>query len=118
MATAPTTSNEFLLLLTQSGLVTPAQLAHVRGLPDDPKLCAAALIGNGMITRYQAKLLLDGRFKGFKLGAYIIREQIGQGGMGTVFLAEHETLKRRVALKVLSLKKDGNKELTIERFLR
>ena len=59
-----------------------------------------------------------GRYKGFKLGAYVFREQIGQGGMGAVYLAEHETLRRKVALKVLTLPKDGNAALSVERFLR
>src|SRR5262245_4770646 len=35
------------------------------------------------------------------IGPYRIRSQIGQGGMGTVLLAVHETLERPVALKIL-----------------
>ncbi len=39
---------------------------------------------------------------GAVLGPYRIHKNIGRGGMGHVFLAEHEETKQRVALKVLS----------------
>src|SRR5438067_505835 len=36
------------------------------------------------------------------IGPYQLIEQLGEGGMGTVFLAEqHEPIRRRVALKVI-----------------
>src|SRR3989440_3011995 len=38
---------------------------------------------------------------GTKLGRYEIRSQIGEGGMGEVYLAEDTKLHRRVALKIL-----------------
>jgi serine/threonine-protein kinase len=34
-------------------------------------------------------------------GKYVLREQIGDGGMGHVFLAEQSALERTVAIKVL-----------------
>jgi eukaryotic-like serine/threonine-protein kinase len=36
-----------------------------------------------------------------RLGDYLIRRRIGGGGMGVVYEAEHESLKNRVALKVI-----------------
>jgi eukaryotic-like serine/threonine-protein kinase len=37
-----------------------------------------------------------------RIGPYLLREQIGEGGMGLVFVADQETpVKRRVALKVV-----------------
>src|SRR5436309_12661079 len=38
---------------------------------------------------------------GIKLGRYEIRAQIGEGGMGEVYLAEDTQLGRRVAIKLL-----------------
>jgi serine/threonine protein kinase len=39
---------------------------------------------------------------GEEFGPYSIESVLGQGGMGTVFLARHARLERRVALKVIS----------------
>src|SRR5215813_1485674 len=39
--------------------------------------------------------------EGTQVGAYRLLQQIGEGGMGSVWLAEHMALGRRAALKVL-----------------
>lgn len=92
--------------LTNSGPIPPTA-------PDT----ATRLVQAGILTPFQAKLILQGKHKGFKLGPYRILNQIGAGGMGTVFLAEHAALRRRVALKVLP----GRQALdpaNVERFYR
>src|SRR5262249_39233896 len=38
---------------------------------------------------------------GQSIGNYVVKREIGQGGMGTVYLAEHQRLQRTVAVKVL-----------------
>jgi serine/threonine protein kinase len=38
---------------------------------------------------------------GTRLGRYEVRDKIGEGGMGEVYLAEDTTLDRKVALKIL-----------------
>ncbi len=49
-------------------------------------------------------------------GRYRILDTLGEGGMGSVFLAEHVLIKRRVAIKILhpDLATDGN---VVERFM-
>ncbi len=49
-------------------------------------------------------------------GRYRILSALGEGGMGTVFLAEHSLIKRRVAIKILhsELATDAN---VVERFM-
>src|SRR5215470_13524470 len=98
-------TTEFIDLLRQSGIhqaeALDQTLTLVPDLPEDPARAAAVLVQRGLLTRFQARLLLSGRSKGFRLGPYVILDQLGQGGMGTVFLAEHTTLRRQVALKVL-----------------
>jgi serine/threonine protein kinase len=116
-------TTEFIALLRQSGIYQAGAfdeaLAKVPDLPEDPSRAAIVFVQRGVLTRFQAKLLLNGRSKGFRLGQYVILDQLGQGGMGTVFLAEHSTLRRHVALKVLNPPKDAHdSQVAIERFLR
>ena len=59
------------------------------------------LIETGLLTRWQAEKLLEGRHKGFFLGKYKLLDHLGTGGMSTVYLAEHLLMHRRVAIKVL-----------------
>jgi serine/threonine-protein kinase len=53
---------------------------------------------------------------GMYLGDFKVIRKIGQGGMGEVWLARQETLKRDVAIKVLSPEFTEDKEF-VERFL-
>lgn len=57
--------------------------------------------GPGAATK---KTLADDALVGKELAGYRIERKIGQGGMGGVYLAEQVSLRRKVALKVLSEK--------------
>src|SRR5262249_34012592 len=85
--------------------------------PDDPQACAAALVRANLLTQFQAKHLLRGRFRGLVLGPYRVLRPLGEGGMGVVYLSEHALMKRKVALKVLPQDKAEDK-LTRDRFFR
>jgi serine/threonine-protein kinase len=52
---------------------------------------------------------------GTRLGNYTVTAKIGEGGMGTVYLAEHAMLGRRAAIKVL-LPQLSNHRDTVARF--
>ncbi len=95
----------FLTYLRQSGLVGGALIGELDRRHADRgsgRSLARALVAEGILTRFQAERLLMGRTSGFVLGQYRILEQIGLGGMGRVYKAEHRTMKRIVALKVLA----------------
>jgi serine/threonine-protein kinase len=109
VTTMPTPSHvdrqTFLTNLLRSGLVTQEEVARVTAeLPDTPRgrVLARAFVERGLLTKFQAERLLVGRVSGFFLGQYRILDQLGSGGMGRVFKAEHRTMKRIVALKVLA----------------
>lgn len=119
---APTSTAELLDLVRKSGLYEgdsfDNRLSTIPDLPEQPVSMASVLVKYGLITKFQAKLLLLGKYRGFRIGPYAIKEQIGQGGMGAVYLAEHTTLSRKVALKVLTPGADSDTKLAVERFLR
>lgn len=64
------------------------------------ELLAAQLVKLGVLTHYQAQQLKQGRTK-LNLGPYVITDWLGQGGMGQVFVAVHQMMDRKVAIKVL-----------------
>ena len=120
MPVAPSTTAELLDLIRRSGIASPTQLATAGAaeLPDDPREAISILVHKDVITQFQAQQLMQGRHKGFRLGQHIILDQIGRGGMGAVYLAEHQELHRKVAIKVLVIGKDDDARLAAERFLR
>jgi eukaryotic-like serine/threonine-protein kinase len=95
----------FLENVRHSGLVEPAQLSEVVLQLSDSnrgRVIARELVTRGLLTKFQAEMLLAGRTDGFLLGQYRILDQLGQGGMGRVFKAVHQTMNRIVALKVVT----------------
>jgi serine/threonine-protein kinase len=95
----------FLANLRRSNLLNSEQYsAAVEGLPSTDRglHVARALVKKGVLTKFQAEMLLGGRTSGFNVGQYRILDQLGRGGMGRVFKAVHQTMNRVVALKVVA----------------
>jgi serine/threonine protein kinase len=79
-----------------------ARLESAGGMPTEPTAFADAAVRDKLLTSFQAKLLLQGKWRNFYLsGKYKVIEHLGSGGMGAVFLCEHRHMRRRVAVKVL-----------------
>jgi serine/threonine-protein kinase len=100
-------ASEFRELIGRSEVVSPAMLqaalADFPGGPDDdPVELARQLVAHKVLTRYQARELLEGRFRRLRMGRFTILDVLGVGGMGTVFRAFDPARNERVALKVLS----------------
>ncbi len=118
---APTTIDDFLAVARKSNQVDPSRLdsylalPRLTPLPSEPRKFAQQLVRDGLLTVFQAEQFLQGKYKGFNLGGYRILERLGQGGTGTVYLAEHEVMRRPVAIKVLPTPLAEDREL-LERF--
>ncbi len=113
----------FLSLLRKSQLVDDDKLDEVFSHLDDPvntdpKDLAQSFINMGLLTRFQVRLLLQGKWRGFMIaGKYRLLDMLGEGGMGKVYLCEHQRMQRMVAIKVLPLRL-ANDTAARERFDR
>jgi serine/threonine protein kinase len=105
----PATIDELVDLSQKSGILDRKglddYLQRVRSgpsVPTGPQDLAAVMVRDGLLTRFQADQLLQGKWRNFLIGGkYKLLDRIGEGGRGAVFLCEHLRLQRRVAVKVL-----------------
>ena len=99
------TVDEYLSALEKSKLLGSEQLGKAQrlaGESSDAATLARALVRENLLSRWQAGILLAlGQRAQLRLGKYKLIQRLGKGGMGTVFLAEHVTMNRRVALKIV-----------------
>src|SRR5207302_8352959 len=93
------------------------KLRAASALPAEPGKLAGVLVRDGVLTRFQADQFMLGKYRGFTIGKYKVLEQLGSGGMGSVYLCEHTLMRRRVAVKVLP-KTKAEDPAALERFFR
>ncbi len=115
------TADEFFAVLEKSRLLEAKQLVEARRVaaevenPEDATAVAKALARQGLISHWQAGLLLAGRTL-FFMGKYKLIRKLGRAGGGSVFLGQHVTMNRRVALKFIS-RQMGKDRDSLDRFL-
>lgn len=98
------TVGNFIQALRQLRLLAPAQLEEanrLQGRFKDPRMLGAELVRRGILSAYQVNQTLLGKGNDLVLGSYILLDKLGEGGMGEVFKARHQSLDRLVAIKII-----------------
>ena len=100
---------QFVKHLADSGLMSADEIASIEKSlppeklsPDDAQEFARELIRRKKLTAFQAQNVYRGKALDLVLGNYVLLDELGKGGMGQVFKAEHRRMKRVVAVKVIS----------------
>jgi serine/threonine protein kinase len=111
----------FLEQLRESQLLEKAALDEVSRTKlaqgDDPMPLARELLQRNSLTSYQVNMLLQGKGRELAVGPYRLLDRLGEGGMGFVYKARHQTMGRTVALKVIRKERVGSSH-NVKRFLQ
>jgi putative two-component system response regulator len=101
-------SAEFLDLLLEENLLDASDWSRLDPQTRDGLRASASieellplLVGHDLLTPYQADRLAAGQGFGLLLGNYRLRDRLAAGQHGIVCRADHLTLRRPVAIKVL-----------------
>lgn len=118
---APATADELLTVVEKSRLVSATVLGNYRtrvaAEPQPPNRVADRMVEDGVLTPFQAALLMEGKSRPFFVGPYKVLARIGSGSSGVVYLCEHVGMRRKVAVKVLQGRR-AKDEVALQRFLR
>jgi response regulator RpfG family c-di-GMP phosphodiesterase len=103
--------------LLDSTAINPFLQQYLDRLPAflDLDLLGDAMVHSGLLTPYQLNRIKAGTTHGLVLGNYRVRDRLGGGSVGVVFLGEHILLRRKVAIKVVPVD-DNFPAAVLERF--
>ena len=122
MSQSVSTIKNFVDIVRKSGLAEASKIDEVVASLDNLEApvndeVTNAFIEAKLITTWHLKQLLKGKHRGFFLERYKLLNELGKGGMSSVYLAEHTDMHLPVAIKVLPVKRVGEKSY-LERFKR
>lgn len=93
--------------LRRSGLIDRGQLDQIvgeflkRAPRAEPPALAEHLVGEGILSAFQADRILQGKTQGLVLGPFVLMDAVGQGSMGQVYKGLNKTDNQSYAVKVL-----------------
>jgi serine/threonine protein kinase len=96
----------------------PAETVSRFTAEEPAAVCAQRLIEAGLLTTFQVEQVLAGKGRRLRVGAYVLLERLGRGGMGHVYKAQHRLLKRVAALKIIGRARSGCDAAARRRFRR
>jgi len=94
-----------------------ARLAEFRGVFTEHVLIMLVTVLTATVGVKTIGSLRREAFVARQLGQYRLKQMLGSGGMGEVFLAEHQMMKRPCAIKIIRPEKAGNPKV-LARFER
>ena len=102
----PIASTSFLEQLKKSRILAPQQYqAYAQQLRLQEGTTGVQVATNavkrGLISRFQAEEILNGRARKLTVNEYILCDILGYGGMGTVYIAKQRETGEHVAIKLL-----------------
>jgi eukaryotic-like serine/threonine-protein kinase len=111
-ATAVILSMAVLPLAGTAAAATAGDVVHRVLIDEAGALSAVLWIAIGSVTAvygsHRFGRLRQDAFDAQHLGVYTLRQRLGAGGMGEVYLAEHHLLKRRAAIKLIRPERAGD----------
>jgi serine/threonine protein kinase/WD40 repeat protein len=93
------------------------EMINLRGKFAEPKALARELLQRDWLTPFQVNQLFQGKGRDLALGPYVLLERIGEGGMGAVYKARNQFMKRLVAIKLIRKDRLANPDV-VQRFYR
>jgi eukaryotic-like serine/threonine-protein kinase len=100
------TSKTFFDQLCKTRILPAERIDEFRDSPACPEDAgdlhiAQAAVQSGLLTKFQAEEILNGRARRLRVGDYALTDILGFGGMGTVYIGRHVEDGSRGAVKLL-----------------